>query len=31
MNIYQKILEVMKNIEYLSKDDKVEPIKTKAW
>ena len=24
MNIYQKINEVMKNIEYLAKDDKVE-------
>lgn len=28
-NIYQKILEVMKNIEYLNKDDKVEYNNTK--
>lgn len=29
MNIYQKMLEVMKNIEYLNKDDKVEYKSTK--
>ena len=29
MNIYEKILEVMKNIEYLSKDDRVEYKNTK--
>lgn len=29
MNIYQKMLEVMKNIEYLNKDDRVEYKSTK--
>ena len=28
-NIYEKILEVMKNIEYLNKDDRVEYKSTK--
>lgn len=29
MNIYQKMLEVMKGVSYLSKDDKVEFKNTK--